>query len=748
DRILFRPLPYANAQELVWFGMKAPIGGTSEFILEQNYQAWRKQPLPFAAMTVTSGAQDCSLSELNPVRLRCMLVSEHYLSLFGYRPLTGRDFREEDSRAGAPRVALISPALWRQRFGAGDITGKSLAVDGHQTGVIGVLPENFETPALAAVDILQVLQLEPNKADSAPSLLLTAFARLRPGVTAVEARTRMEPLFEQALQSVPPGFRKEVRFVIHPLRERQVQDSERAALLLLGAVALVLLIAVANVANMLLARTANRRKELAVRAAMGAARGRLARLALTESLSLGLLAGVCGLAFAALLLDLFRQLAPAGIARLGQATLDWRIGAFCIVVTLAASVLFGLAPAMTHAPPEILTGVRIAGHRRQWLRPALVIVQITLSLLLLCGASLLLQSLRNMANAPLGMETHGLFSAYAQLPDSRYRQPAQRTAFWNSAMARVAAIPGVQASAMASSLPPQGRTQGRIFSSIYEAGKPRPVGKPTGGMVVVREVSPDYFRLLRVPLRQGRLPREREKDGLLLSEQMAARMFPGQNPLGRRVVLSGEATLEVIGVVGNVRNMGLTASTDPEIYLPANPERERQYLLLRADARVMPFVTQALRELDPRLTIDLETLDDRVRGMRARPLFQSTLLSGFALAGLLLAAIGLYGVVSLLVVQRTGEIGIRVALGATASDIQAMMLCQAGAWIAAGLALGSACGMAGAQLLEGMLYEVKPGSPLPLAVAASVLVLTALLAAWLPARRAAKITPVEALREL
>lgn len=751
DRILFRPLPYANEHELVWFGMTAPIGGGSEFILDQNYTAWRKQQTPFSAITVSAGVNDCTLSELNPAPLRCSRVGGNYLSLFGYRPLIGRDFTEEDARVGAPPVTLISRALWMERFGGGELSGKTLEIDGKKTAVIGVLPRNFETPSLQRVDALQVLQLQENKPDSAPSLLVTAFARLRPGITPSEARARMEPLFQDALKSVPRGFRNEVRFVINPLRDRQVRDSERAALLLSGAVALVLLIAIGNVTNLLLARTAARRRELAVRAAIGAGKTRLARQMLTESLSLGILGGVSGLLIAVALLRLFRELAPAGIARLDQATVDWRIAGFSLLVTIVASMFFGLAPAMRSPSPETLTGGRIIGRSREWLRPALVISQIALSLILLCGAALLMQSLRNMANTPLGIETSSLFSAEAHLPPARYPQAAQRAAFWRSLSERLTAAPGVEAVGMADSLPPQGRLQARIFSSIHVEGRPRHEGQPTGGMVIVREVSPSYFSMLRIPVQKGRLFAESEKQTAVLSESMAARMFPGEPALGRRLVLSGEATLEVIGIVRDVRNSGLTQSSEPEIYLlsnHSNQEHARQFVLLRADARVIPFVREVFRELDPRLIVKLETLDERVRSMRTRPRFQSVLLGGFAVAGLMLAAIGLYGVMALLTAQRTGEIGVRMALGATAGDIRAMVLRQAAWWTFAGVVIGLFGAMACAKLIEGLLYDVKPTEPLPLVGAVVVLTLAACTAAWLPARRASRVAPTEALRQL
>lgn len=728
--------------------MTAPISGSNEFILEQNYTSWMKQNTPFSGIAVTAGVNDCNLSETNPARLWCSRVSASYLSVLGYRPAAGRDFSEEDARPGAPQAVLISRALWKERFGGGDVSGKTLEIDGNTAMVIGVLPDNFETPSLARVDVLQVLQLDQNKSSTASSLLLAAFARMRPGVTLAEARAGMDPFFRDGLRSIPRGFEKEVRFVMYPLRDRQIRDSKRAALLLTGAVSLVLLIAVANVANLLLARAAARSREMAVRAAIGAARSRLARQALTESLLLGIMGCAGGLLFGAALLRVFRELAPAGIARLDVATIDARVAAFSLVATVVASVLSGLAPAMRSPAPETLTGGRVAGRRRDHLRPSLVALQVAVSLILLCGAALMLRSLRNMANAPLGMQTASLFSAYAQLPGSRYPTPAHRRTYWNSLAERLGTVPGVEAIGIAESLPPEGRAQGRVFSSIQVEGRPKSKVQSTGGMVTIRPVSASYFPMLGIQLREGRTFAEGEATPAVLSESMARRMFSGEAAVGRRLVLSGEGTVEVVGIVGDVRNGGLNANSDPELYLLSNRERLRQYVLLRADTRVMPLVREVFRDLDPRLTVQFETLDDRVKNMRLRPRFQSMLLTGFAMAGVILAAAGLYGVTALLTAQRTGEIGVRMALGATPGDIRSMVLRQAGSWAAAGIAIGLFGALVCARWIEGMLYEVKPSDPLPLAAAVLSLTFAVLLAAWLPARRAARVQPVDSLRAL
>ena len=735
DRILFRPLPYANEKELVWFGMTAPIGGVSEFVIEENYVTWRRQGSPFAAITATSGGDDCILSELNPLHLRCAAVDSNFLSLFGYRPIAGRDFNEEDTRDGAPRAVLISRALWMDRFGGREIKGQTIEIDSVRREVVGVLPDNFEMPQLAKIDVLMVFQIFGPKPPNSGSLLLTAFARLKPEMTVDQARSRMEPYFQAALETVPRGFRKEVKLVVHPLRDRQVRDSSRSAWLLLGAVGLLLLIAIANVANLLLARAAARQKELAVRVAIGAGRARLARQLFTESFALAAVGGVFGMAFAWILLRMFQAVAPAGIQRLNDAAIDWRVAVFAVGATMAASILFGVAPALRAPKPA---------RRRDKLRPALVISQIALALVLLCGATLLAQSLRNMASAPLGMETGSIFTAYTQLPSARYPDAASRAAFWRQVEERIAAAPGVQQMALSESMPPEGRAESTIFSRITVEGRPQQQGQATGGMVIVRRVTPAYFQILGIPMRSGRALTDADQNAVVLSERLAARLKLS----GERIGFFAEPMHDVIGVAGDVRNAGLRLDSDPEMYTLTNRQQRRMFFVVRGSPAAMPFVRGIFQELDPRLIVELETLDDRVDKTRTRPRFQSMLLAGFAMSGLLLAAIGLYGVMALLTTQRTGEIGIRMALGVTSRNIGIMIAGQAGRWTAAGIVIGLCGAAASAKWIEGLLYGVSIWAPFPLAGATLTLVAAAFVAAWLPARRAARIEPVQALREL
>ena len=752
DRILFRPLPYAQERDLVWLGMAAPIWGESEFLLSYDFDACRRQQTAFTAMVSSAGTGDCDLMDNEPVRLRCAPVDPGFLALFGLSPQLGREFSAEDDQPGAPPTALIANGLWRSRFGGNaGVLGQTIEIDGRNVRVIGVLPRDFELPSLAQADILRPHQRDP-RAQGNP--LLHVFARLKPGVSLAEAAARLEPLYRQSLKSVPPELVKDIRFAIHPLRERQIRDTRRAAMLLQTAVGLVLLISIANVANLLIARAACRDRELAVRAAMGAGSGRLLRQSLTESLLLSAIGGAAGAGLAAALLQLFAATAPAGIARLDQATLDGRVLAATIGASLLAGLLFGLAAAIQKPNLESLTGGRVAGRRRQWLRPALAVAQIALSLVLLCGAGLLLHSLWRLSNVQLGMRAESLIAVQIQLPRPRYPERAQQLAFWEAMEERLGRLPGVSQFAITNSLPPSGQAMNTIYALMEIQGRGRAAADGVGGMVVIRQVTPGYFPALQIPIRRGREFTEddrRRKDPVtILDETLAAKLFPNQDPIGQRIKSGNTGWMEVIGIAANVRNAGLERVPDPEFYMvkrhdPADG-RFTNTIVLAAPPAIVPVIRDEIRRVDPRLTVQVDTVEQRVGKLQAKPRFQTLLLGGFALAGLLLTAIGLYGVIALLVAQRTPEIGIRMALGATSADVRRMILSQAGAWLGAGLSLGLMAAVAARRLIESLLFGTAPDAPVPLLAAVAALSAAAMLAAWLPARRAARIDPVRALR--
>jgi len=767
DRILFRSLPYPDGERLVFFGMAAPIE-PQEFLLGADYLQWREHQTPFEAITSWSGVSDCDISEENPVRLSCARVEASFLPTLGIQPLLGRNFAREEDRPKAPKVVLLSYGLWQSRFGGDSgAVGKTISLDGEPARVVGVLPRDFEFPTLSQADLLVPQALDETAQQGVNTgTVLRTLARLTPGVTLTQAQAALQPLFQQSLQFVPPQFRKEVKLRVRSLRDLQIHDARLASWVLLGAVVVVLLIACANVANLFLARATSRRRELAVRIALGARPARLIRQSLTESLLLGLMGGCAGCIFADLLLRLFVAIAPQGIPRLQQAGLDLRVLSFALAASLLSGLLFGLAPALHRPGLEVLSGSRMAGSSRGRFRQSLVTAQIAGSLILLTGASLLLRSLWNLQNLPLGMRTESVLTASLVLGQQRYAQPAQRLAFYEEVEKRLRRLPGVTALALSDSLPPGGPAQTTIYSRLEVAGRSSsPEG--TGGMVVWRSVTPEYFSALNIPILRGRGFREEERglndNRVILSASLARRLFPDRDPLNEQIRPgSGGPWLTVTGIAGNVANSGLTNQDDPEYYIvrkrglspdPSAPiplEAQRHgSVILRTS--LSPLTTAAwvraeMAGIDATFPITIETMTQRVSKLAQRPQFNALLLSLFAGMALLLAAIGLYGVMSFLVIQRIPEIGVRMALGASPREIIRLVLAHAMRWIMAGLLLGLAGSQFATRLLESMLFQVPKTDPVTLGAALALLLLVALLAAYIPARRASRVDPMVALR--
>jgi putative ABC transport system permease protein len=760
DRLLFRSLPYPHDERLVSFGLLAPIE-RNEFMLGASYVDFRKEPGPFEAIaSMAPGSADCDVTEENPVRLNCGVVEQTFLPTLGVQPILGRNFTLEEDRPNAPRVALLSYSLWKSRFG-GDpgILRKTISLDGSTTRIVGVLPSSFEMPTLSPADILVPQALEEEQQHkSAPGAVLRTFARLKPGVNVSQAIAGLQPWFERALQGAPPEFRKEVHLSIRTLRDRQVRDVRLASWILLGSVFAVLLIACTNVANLLLARATGRERELAVRAALGASRLRLARQALTESVLLGLFGGSMGCWVAALLLRLFVSIAPEGVPRLPQASLDLRVVVFTFGVAFASAILFGVAPALNRPAPEMLSGKQTHAAARSLARQILVSAQIAISLVLLAAAGLLLRSLWNLQNVPTGIETQKVLTETISLADYRYPNPPQQIAFFTELEARLKHLPGVTAVALSDSLPPAGQMRSTIFATIEVAGRPL-LAEGTGGMVGWRAVTPEYFSALSIPIVQGRgfqdedrLPSE---NSIVLSEALARALLPKENPIGKRVRLfrMQGPWRTVVGVAADVKNNGLAAGSDPEFYLPWKNDpvisfRSGNVIL---QTRMNPKAVSAWMRgetagLDPTLPVKIETMSQHVGKLADGPRFNAALLSLFAGMGVLLAAIGIYGVVGFLVAQRTREIGVRMALGASPQGILKMVLSNVARWAISGAALGLLGAWFCARLLESLLFEVRVHDPFLLGSALCVLLAVAFLAAWIPARRAMRVDPMVALR--
>ncbi len=767
DRILFRPLPYAHEDRLVSAGMMAPLD-SNEFMFASEYFDLRHEPGPFEEVTsFTAGAQACDLTEQqNPLRLQCLRLESNFLRTFGISPALGRSFSAEEDRPNGPRVALISSGLWRSRFASDPkVVGRTIALDGASTVIVGVLPPSFEMPTLTHTEVLLPEAL--NEATERQGRALRVFGRLKPGVSAAQATLQLQPHFQRALATVPPQFRKEVTLRVRSVRDRQVGEARVASFILFGAVLAVLLIACANIANLLLARAVSRDREMAMRIALGASRLRLIRHTLTESLLLGGIGGAVGCALAYILLRVIVGSAPGGLPHLEDASIDLRVLLLAAGVSIGSSLLFGIAPSLRSPGASVLGGWRSTGDTKFGLRSALVTAQIAISLVLLTGAGLLLRSLWKLESVPSGMQTQRVMTAHFVLGRQSYGRESDQLAFFNELERRLASAPGVEAVAIADSVPPSGGTRSRPLATIEVSGKPRrPEG--TGGMVAWRYVTPAYFAALGIPIRRGRGFSQQDRgantNSIVLGEMLARALFPNEDPLGKRVLKSQQGDwFTVIGIAGDVKNRGLAGPGEPEYYLVRKAVPDATYrnqepplgwrsAFVVARTAISPALTAgSIREivasLDPTLPVQTETMPQRMDGLTQRPRFNAELLSAFAGMGVLLAASGLFGVMSFLVAQRTREIGVRMALGATPARIVGMTLRYAMRWTAAGLILGSLGSLASARFLRSLLFEVEPTDPRALIAGLLLLSCVALLAAAAPARRAARLDPMESLRQ-
>jgi predicted permease len=758
DPLLFRRLPYPNDNQLVSVGYLGPVDN-NEFNVVSSYFDWRREQSPFQSLTAMRPGEGCDVTIGDtPRRIACYHVAGNFLRTFGIAPILGRDFDAEDDRPHAPTVALLSHGFWQRAFG-GDVKvlGRTLTLDEEPVQVIGVLPSTFEMPQLGDIDVMLPARLDASlpRSENSSSFLRT-FARLPEGVSIDQARERMRPLFAAGVEKdVPPELRSEVRLVVRPLRDRQIHEVRLASWMLLGSVLALLLAACTNVANLMLARAVARRQELAMRAALGAGRARLVRQTLTESLILGLLGGAVGCGAAWGLLRLCISLAPGGLPRLERAQVDLRVLLVALAGSLAAALLFGMAPALERPRAEMLAGWHLGGAARTVFRKALVTAQVAISLVLLTGALLLLRSLWKLQSQPLGFQPEHVMTAAFSLRQHRYRPAEAQVRFFDGLEERLKRIPGGGSFALSDSIPPRG-SMGRPYSNLRIAGHP-PVA-PDGGMVEFRWVTPGYFRALGIPIVAGRAFEEGERAAgespIVLSATLARRLFGGGSPLGQQIDLDANGHwCTVVGVAADIKNNGLTEPTDPEYYRLRM--RTSQELGLGAVAvfrtwldpeTLTRWVRREFAALDPSLPVTVETLEQRVDRFRDRPRFVATLVGLFAALGLLLAAVGLYGVLSFLVARQTREIGVRMAVGARPLDIAWRFQAHAAIWTGAGVAAGLAGSFALARTIRGLLFEVSPSDPASLLAAAAVLVVTAALAAWIPSYRAARIDPVVALR--
>jgi len=678
--------------------------------------------------------------------------------LLGVKPLVGRTFLLEEHQPGGPRAAMLSEGLWRNRFGANpSIVGQGITLDGQSVTVAGVLPERFNFPPECDVWTSLVLDTRRNNAYH------RALARLKPDVTLEQAQAEMDTIAQRIAQSLPaaaPG--KSVSLV--SLHEHIVGGTRTLLFVFLGAVGFVLLIACANVTNLLLARSAARQKEIQIRVALGAGRPRIVLHLLTESVVLALAGGVAGLLLAVWGLGLLIALMPPNLVpRVGEIGLDIRVLGFNFALSLLTGVVFGLVPAWQTSRVDAQEALKEGGRsqssgvRHRFLRQALVAAEIAVSIILLIGAGLMLKSFVRLREVKLGFNPERTLTLNLSLPSASYPSPERIKAFYREALSRVSALPGVRATGFASAVPLAGGAM-RLYGDFAVEGQPA-LEHLWASKVAA---SPDYFHALGIPLLKGRSFTETDDDRApgvaIVSEQMAHRLWPSDDPLGKRLQVSGisqQPWLEVVGVVGKVRQDDLRVDPPAGIYLPYQQVSQTFFLeamtlvvrTVEEPHALVAAVRKAIQTVDPTLPVfDIHTMEEWVSFKVAHPRFNTWLLGSFSAIALALALVGIYGVVSYGVTQRTQEIGIRLALGARGEDVLKMVVGQGMRAVLVGVLCGSVVAVALTRFLTAQLYSVTPTDPITFASVVLVFIGVAFAACLIPALRAARVDPMEALR--
>ncbi|HEX4438665.1 MAG TPA: ABC transporter permease [Thermoanaerobaculia bacterium] len=762
DAVLIRPLPYSDSARLVVVGDRGP-DGMADNVGYKTFEDLRDRNTTFEAMAAVRSWNPTLIADGRAERIPAMRVTWRYFSVLGLPPVLGRDFRPEDDRPEGRRVLLLSDALWRRRFGADTaIVGKSVRLNDGDFRVIGVLPPDYQGFYNRAAQAFAPVGYRGDMPYACRSCQhLKALGRISRGVTLERANADLDRFRRELAASYPQEYPKGTMAAV-PLAREVTGDARAPVAVLFGAVGFVLLIACANVANLLLTRSLGRSRELAVRAALGASRGRLVRQLLTESLVLCAVGGALGAGVGVFLHDALVRLAPAGLLRLDQSRIDGRVLAFVVGASAAATLLAGLLPALRASAAGIgrglVTATRAsAGLSSSRARRVLAAVELSLAVVLLAGAALMVRSVSRLLDAPVGFDANGVLTLGLSLDGPAYddNDPALR-AFQDRLLARVRALPGVERAALTGQVPLGGNGDAAGF---HIAG--RSAANPSDDPSAERySVTPDYLRAMGIPLLRGRGIVERDRADsepvLLVSRSATLAFWGGADPIGSRVRVGDPDSgpwRTVVGVVGDVRHFDAASPSRPQMYLPQSQATDSLLVLVvrspgASTATLADAVRAAVRELDPTVPIyDVATTRELVDRSAAPRRFVMKLLAAFAAAALLLAALGIYGVVSHAVGQRKREIGIRVALGATPRDIRRLVLSSGAAVVGAGLAAGIVAALAVARLMRSVLYEVSPRDPLALTLAAATLAAVALAAHWLPARRAARVAPIEALRE-
>jgi putative ABC transport system permease protein len=767
DAVLLRPLPFREAERLMMLGtVDSRKGDGLSSVSYPNFVDLRAQSGSFERLAVFRDRSFTLTGSGEPARLKGVVASADLFALLGVSPSLGRSFRPEEDNAGAS-VVILSHGLWRRRFNSDpQVIGRNITLDDRSLTVVGVAPAGFQFPIAAEpADLWTTIAHDATGNDPMTAqrglAYLSVIGRLKPGVSGAQAQAEMDGI-ARSLERQYPDDNAHHGARLAPALEQIVGDVRRPLLILFGAVGCVLLIACANVANLLLARATARRREIALRAALGASRGRVIRQLLTESVLLALAGSVCGWLLAWSCMESLLSLSPENIPRLQDIRLDGRVFGFTLLVSLLTGAVFGLAPALQAAKTELTETLKEGGRsgegaRGARLRGALIIAEVAVALVLMAGAGLLLNSFWRLLQVNPGFDPRQTLTFRLSLPASKY-SGSQAVAFFERLQARLQNLPGVRGASVTFALP---FGKGNIDTALDIEG--RPVAPGDRPHVECQSVLPDYFRTLGIRLIKGRDFNARDdlnaRRVAIINEALARRFFPNEDPIGKRIrpgitTEPGDApTREIIGVVSDVRYLSLTADVPPEIYMPYPQFTISNWMriALRTDADPRSLISAArveVQALDKELPVfEVKTLDQYVSGAVAHPRFNAILLLLFAGVALLLTAVGIYGVISYSVTQRTREIGIRMALGAPSQDMLRLVVKQGMTLTLIGVGAGLGGALALTRLLKTLLFGVSAADPLTFSIIVLSLIIVAFVACWLPARRATKVDPLVALRQ-
>lgn len=767
NELLLRPLPFRNAERLVMLWEKTPEGVGGGVTSRANFLGWRTQGDFFDGMAAFSDQRANLTGAGEPEEITVQLATPELFHVLGVDPLLGRTLTSEDAKPGSP-VAVISYGVWQRRYGGNSqILNQPIMLNGTPVTVVGVMPANFQWHITSKsgtgrpAELWTVLPM-PTEGPAAFGRFLSVVARLKPGVSVAQGEAQMKTIAARLAEDAPQ-FNRGWSAEVIPLRDQFVGNVRLALWIILGAVGLVLLIACANVANLLLSRAAAREKEMAVRAALGAGRLRIIRQLLTESLLLAMVGCLLGLAFAWLGIKALVAISPRDFVNLQDVGLNFTVLTWTMAISVLTGVVFGLAPALEATRLNLNDGLKegkgtdVHGPRSRRLRSALVVTEVALAIILLVSSGLLIRSFIRLRQIDTGFNIDNTLTMVLRLPAKKYSEDQQVVSFFQQLTERANSLPGVRSAGIVNYLPLYGGLGARTVFTID--GKPAPPpGRELDLSTHVRVADPGYFKTMGIPLLRGRnfsqLETSEAKQVVLISDSLARKYFPGEDPIGKRIsvmMFEKPNPTEIIGIVGDVRYEKLIEQPEPTSYFP-HPELTYPFmtLVIRTEgdpAGLAPAVQREVRALDPEQPIsDVRTMSQVMAQTVGRARFNTVLLTVFAGLATFLAAVGIFGVMNYTLSFRTRELGLRMALGAQQRQVRLLILKQGLVLTLIGMAVGVTAALVLTRLMSSLLFGVGTADPLTFVIILPILLVVSLIACYLPARRATKIDPMIALR--